>query len=105
MKPLRRCKFKLRILKPWRFNKHSGLRLPRTWITTSELDGLLHEFAVEYDEYDTGPGHYTYAVVEDMKGHLHKVREFDKYLRFLPVPRLCVDMNPIMITEMLKENQ
>jgi hypothetical protein len=40
-----------------------------TW-ETIEVSGVFHQFAPMYDEFESGPGNHTIAIVEDGDGQL-----------------------------------
>jgi hypothetical protein len=37
---------------------------------TIEIEGIFHQFAPMYDEFESGPGNHTVAIVEDKDGQL-----------------------------------
>ena len=38
-----------------------------------EFEGKFHCWGAEFEEFDSGPGNYTVAIVEDEKGQIFKV--------------------------------
>jgi len=52
----------------------TGLRLCRAeyWDNGKrhETRGWFHQWAVDYEEFETGPGNFTTALVEDKFGHV-----------------------------------
>lgn len=38
-----------------------------------EGEGIFHQFGVDYEEYDTGPGNYSTAIIENSDGKLHNI--------------------------------
>ena len=43
----------------------------------TENEGRFHCWGVEYEEFDGGPGNYTVAIVEDMRGVIYKITPED----------------------------
>ena len=37
---------------------------------TIDVAGVFHRFSPKYDEYESGPGNYTVAIIEDIEGQV-----------------------------------
>ena len=53
----RKVKFKNYINKQW----------------TEEMEGVFHQWGYAYEEFESGPGNYTVAIVEDNEGRIHEI--------------------------------
>ena len=71
---LRKCTVHKRVRKT-RESEHPVNPIGREqyWAYTPLFEGYFHQFGVDYDEVDGGPGMFTTAIVEDMDGNVHSV--------------------------------
>jgi hypothetical protein len=67
---LRKCKF--RVLN----HKEKMLDPPQF--------GYFHEWGVDYEEFEAGPGNNTVGIVEDMEGNIHIIRNPEN-VSFAPI--------------------
>ncbi len=57
---MRKCKFNLNYISKEDFDK--------TW-----EEGLFHQWGSDYEEFESGPGNYSIAIVENSEGKVHTV--------------------------------
>ena len=73
-------------LRPCTFIVRGKIQDPKTnrWKPTSEAKtGDFHQWGVAFEEFETGPGNYSIAIIEDSEGNVYEV--FPSDVKFLPL--------------------
>jgi hypothetical protein len=70
---MRKVKFKKWI--PREYTVGTLIPITGTGVSQSDFltDGYFHQWGCAYEEFESGPGNYTIAIVEDMNGVIHDV--------------------------------
>ena len=63
------------LYKKWHPATYKDNRVDKTahWDPEFIHQGLFHQWASGYEEFESGPGNYTYAIVENADGTIDKV--------------------------------
>jgi len=71
---MRQVKFKMWIPKQLHNgDKHIVANGTNCFQSDYETDGVFHQWGCNYEEFESGPGNYTVAIVETFDGVIHEV--------------------------------
>lgn len=62
------------------FKRYEDINGKRTW-SDFVYEGQFHQWAAAYEEFESGPGNYTYAIIELADGSIETV--LPQHLKFI----------------------